>query len=319
MLQANCFAMHVYYELPSAPVLHDIALSIGTFDGVHRGHQLLIETLKSQAGARGLSPAVLTFQDMPYCFFKPDECPHLLTLPEEKIEAFKPLKIEHLFIVPFDNSIARQSAREFAGALVQNIGVKLLVIGPDFALGRDREGDARSLRDLGRELGFEVVVLDGKLLEDAAPISSTRVRDCVESGQVESAAQMLGHPFRLAGQVVSGQQLGRQIGVPTINIQPHPRKVLPQNGVYAVQAFFDEETVAHQAVLNIGMRPTVNGVKQSIEFHVIGETIETAPEQAHLEFIVRLRSEQKFPDLDALVAQIKNDIAQAQATFASNF
>lgn len=305
--------MHVYYELPTTPLLQNIALSVGTFDGVHRGHQLLIKTLRQEAKARGLSPAVLTFQDMPYCFFRPDDCPHLLSLPDEKIKAFEPLTLEHLFIVPFDEFIARQSAREFTHALVRNIGVKLLVIGPDFALGRDREGNTDALRDLGREQGFEVVVLGKKLLEEATPISSTRVRECVEAGQVEAAARLLGRPFTLSGQVISGQQLGRQIGVPTINIKPHTRKVLPQNGVYVVRAFFDDETLARPAVLNIGMRPTVNGTRQSIEFHVIGETIATPPQKARLEFMAHLRDEQKFPNLDALVAQIKKDMAQASA------
>ncbi len=154
--------MHVYHELPRAPLLQNLALSIGTFDGVHRGHQMLVETLNREAQARNLSSAVLTFQDMPYCYFSPDDCPHLLTLPDEKIQAFAPLQIEHLFIVPFDESIAQQSAREFTEALSKNLGIKLLVIGPDFALGRGREGDAKALRELGREFGFEVVVLEAK-------------------------------------------------------------------------------------------------------------------------------------------------------------
>jgi riboflavin kinase/FMN adenylyltransferase len=306
--------MHVYYELPRTPLNleQNIALSIGTFDGVHRGHKLLIETLRREAQTRKLAPAVLTFQDMPYCFFRPDACPHLLTLPDEKIQAFAPLNLEHLFIVPFNDSIAQQSARQFADTLARNTGMKLLVVGPDFALGRGREGDVATLSILGQEMGFDVVVLNEKLLEENAPISSTRVREYVEAGQVEVAMRLLGCPFSLSGEVVSGQQLGRQIGVPTINIQPHARKVLPQNGVYAVRAFLNEGAISHRAVLNIGMRPTVNGVAQSIEFHIIGETIETPPQQARLEFIARLRDEQKFPNLDALVGQIKNDIVQAQ-------
>jgi riboflavin kinase/FMN adenylyltransferase len=305
--------MHVYHELPRAPLSSNLALSIGTFDGVHRGHQLLVATLNREANSRGLAAAVLTFQDMPYCYFKPDDCPHLLTLPDEKIGAFAPLKIDQLFIVPFDAHIAQQSAREFCGALVKNLGVKLLVIGPDFALGRGREGDVKTLRELGKEFDFEVVVLDEKLRDEGRAISSTRVREAVEDGQVETAARLLGHPFALSGEVVSGQQLGRKIGVPTINIRPHSRKVLPQNGVYAARAFFDEENIFHRAALNIGLRPTVDGLRQTIEFHVIGETIETPPTQARLELMARLRAEQKFPDLDALVKQIKSDIAQAEA------
>lgn len=306
--------MHVYHELPVAPLSlpQNIALSIGTFDGVHRGHQLLIEVLNREAQLRHLTSAVLTFQDMPYCHFRPDDCPHLLTLPHEKIAAFEPLQVGHLFIVPFNEQIAKQSARDFCASLKRNLGVKLLVVGPDFALGKGREGDVAALRDLGRELDFEVVVLDEKLLDEERAISSTRVREAVENGEVETAARLLGHPFSLEGEVVSGQQLGRKIGFPTINIQPHSRKVLPQNGVYAVRAFFDEEKLSHRAALNIGVRPTVDGLKQTIEFHVIGETIETAPQQVRLEIAARLRAEQKFPGLEALVEQIKKDVVQAE-------
>jgi riboflavin kinase / FMN adenylyltransferase len=304
--------MFTHHQLPDAPLGRDLALTVGTFDGVHRGHQWLIGTLKSEAQKRGLRAAALTFTDMPYCFFRPDDCPHLLTLAPEKVAAFAPLGVDELFIVPFDEAIARQSAREFVGGVFGNLGVKLLVVGPDFALGRGRDGDVPALRALGAEFGFEVLVLEEKLTDEGRAISSTRVREAVEDGQVQSAARMLGRPFVLAGEVVSGQQLGRTIGVPTINIRPHERKALPKNGVYAARAFFDDETVSHPAALNIGVRPTVDGLKQSIEFHVIGETIETPPRRACLELVARLRDEQKFPGLDALVAQIRADVEQAR-------
>ena len=318
--------MRVLETLPQFPETADCALTIGTFDGVHRGHALLLETLKSEAAARGLSAAALTFQDMPYCYFRPDDCPRLLTLPGEKRDAFAAFNLDALYLIPFNAQLAEQSAEEFAArVLAKKLRAKLLVLGPDFALGKNRGGDVSTLRALGKTHGFEVVVLEKKLRDDG-DISSTRVRECVESGHLRTAARLLGRAFSLSGEVVSGQQLGRKIGVPTINIAPHPRKVLPENGVYAARAFFDNEASTRDAekssdaprdakdvALNIGWRPTVNGKNLSVEFHVIGENIETPPRFVILEIIERLRGEEKFDSLDALVSQMRRDIARANA------
>jgi riboflavin kinase/FMN adenylyltransferase len=303
--------MRVLNQLPSEPLNHDSVLTVGTFDGVHRGHAFLIEKLKSEAAQRGLQTAVLTFTDMPYCYFRPDECSRLLTLPHEKAAAFEPLQIDELLIVPFDKQIAEQPADEFvARVLVEKLRLKLLVAGPDFALGKGRSGDVAALRILGAQHGFEVVVLDEKLNDEGA-ISSTRIRECVEDGHMKTAGRLLGRPFALQGNVVSGQQLGRTIGVPTINLQVHPRKVLPANGVYAGRVFFDDSPTPHRAALNIGTRPTINGLNLSIEFHVIQENIEVPPQTAKLEIVERLRDEKKFPDLNTLVEQMQRDIARA--------
>jgi riboflavin kinase/FMN adenylyltransferase len=311
--------MRVLETLPQNPENADCALTIGTFDGVHRGHALLLETLKSEARKRGLQAAALTFQDMPYCHFRPDDCPRLLTLPDEKRAAFSAFNLDTLYLIPFDAALAAQSAQEFATrVLAETLRAKLLVLGPDFALGKNRGGDISTLRELGKTLGFEVVVL-GEKLRDDGDISSTRVRECVESGHLRTAARLLGRTFQLSGDVVSGQQLGRTIGVPTINITPHARKVLPQNGVYAARAFFDSDAKSADAksdgaknvALNIGWRPTVGGKNLSVEFHVIGENIEISPRRVTLEIIERLRGEEKFPNLDALVAQMQRDIARA--------
>lgn len=304
--------MQVHLALPLEPLLPACALTVGTFDGVHRGHQLLVGRVKQEAAKLGVPSAVLTFQDMPFCYFKPDECPQLLTLLDEKIEAFRALEIDHLFIVPFDKSIAEQSAETFAREVLSHqLGVKTLVCGPDFALGRDRAGDVAALRALGSSCGFEVQALQAKLLEDARPISSTRCRQNIEDGEVAFGARLLGRPFSLRGRVVSGQQLGRTIGFPTINLEPDKRKVVPAHGVYAVRAFFDDEPRSRRAALNIGVRPTVSGIGRSIEFHVLDETIAVPPRSARLEFVQRLRSEQKFAGVEALAAQLKQDISHA--------
>lgn len=306
--------MEIHTALPPRKIIDRCALSIGTFDGVHRGHQTLIAHLKTQATARNLPAAVLTFQDMPHCFFRPDDCPRLLTLPDEKIAAFSQLGIDHLFIVPFDASIAAQSYDDFTtGVLCDKLGARLLVIGPDFALGKGRAGDAGALKTLGEKIGFETEVLREKIEWQSEAISSTRVRGAVESGDVTGAAQMLGRAFSFAGEVVGGQKLGRTIGVPTINLQTSPRKVLPAAGIYAARAFLEDGSTPRAAALSIGTNPTVSDdAALKIEFHVIGETIPTPPKSARLEIVRWLRGEEKFDSLPALVAQMQNDIAQAR-------
>lgn len=304
--------MQVHRALPSQKILERCALTVGTFDGVHRGHQSLVARLKAEADARGLPCAALTFVDMPYCLFRPDDCPLLLTLADEKIAAFAQTPLDHLFIVPFTRAIAGQSAREFMRFWGETIGLKLFVGGPDFALGREREGDIAALKTLGQELGFETLALAEKLLQDGAPISSTRSRRIIEAGQVERAPAFLGRAYRMAGEVVTGDQIGRTIGVPTINLRPHERKCVPKNGVYAIFARLGDAAEPCAAVLNIGMRPTVGGLKKQIEFHVLDAHIEDVPQTAEIEFIARLRDEQRFDGLEALVAQMKLDMQTAK-------
>lgn len=306
--------MLVYTELPSHKILDRLALSVGTFDGVHCGHQRLIEILKREAAARDLPSAVLTFQDMPYCFFRPDDCPRLLTLPHEKIAAFEKLGIDHLFIVPFNRQIATQSYDSFAAEILcGRLGLKLLVAGPDFALGKDRDGTLEALRTLGGEIGFETHVLNEKVICEGAAISSTRVRGSVERGEVELATQMLGRTFAFEGEVVAGRQLGRTIGVPTINLKLHPRKVLAAKGIYAARAFFEDETTSRSVALSIGTNPTVSDDDSiKIEFHVIGEEIPVPPKTARLELVAWLRGEEKFDSLELLISQMQTDIAHAE-------
>ena len=309
--------MQVHTSLPASRILESCALTVGTFDGAHCGHQFLVENLKRHAARENLQSAVLTFQDMPYCFFRPDDCPRLLTLPEEKIAAFEKLGIDHLFIVPFDQTVAAQGYDAFAReVLCEKLGMKLLVAGPDFALGKNRAGDIPALKTLGAQLGFEVRVLDAKLKFKNAPISSTRVRNAIENGEVEDAARMLGRAFEFTGEVVSGKKLGRTIGVPTINLKTHARKVLPKNGVYAARAIFPDAST-HAAALSIGTNPTTDSDELvKIEFHVIEKTIEVAPKIARLEIVVRLRDEEKYDSLDALISQMRRDISEAKKVLA---
>jgi riboflavin kinase/FMN adenylyltransferase len=302
--------MQVHRVLPTEKILDNIALTVGSFDGVHKGHQSLVAQLKAEAQLRGLKSAALTFDDLPYCFFRPDACPKLLSLADEKIEHFAQTGLDHLFIIPFTSEIASTDCADFMRLLAEHIGLKLFMGGPDFALGKNRDGTIPQLQELGKAFGFEAKALDVKLPENGAPISSTRCRGVIEGGQIELARQFLNRTYKLAGNVISGDKIGRKIGVPTINLQVAPRKCLPKNGVYAVYAHFDGQVLP--AALNMGFRPTVGGLKHQIEFHVLDRNIETPPESVEIEYIARLRDEQKFDDIDALVAQMKRDLATAR-------
>ncbi len=309
--------MQVHRALPSRRLFDGLALTVGTFDGVHRGHQLLARTLHDEATRCGLQSAALTFDDMPFCFFAPDECPKLLSLPDEKIAAFREqTPLDHLFIVPFDREMAQTSARDFMARWIETTEMRLFVGGPDFALGREREGTIAQLVSLGRELGFEARALESKLLESGAPISSTRARGVVEAGQIELARPFLGRLYTLSGHVVSGDQIGRTIGAPTINLSVPERKCVPKNGAYAVRVRFDAEDAWRGAALNIGMRPTVGGLRRQIEFHVLDATIDPPPARAEVEFVARLRDEQRFGGLDELRAQLERDFARARQVLA---
>lgn len=289
------------------------ALTIGAFDGVHLGHQSLVTQVRGVARERGLRAAALTFDDMPFFYFKPEECARLLTLPPEKIRAFEPLGLDDLLVVPFDASIAEQPAEDFVReVLVARLRLKYLLIGPDFALGKNRSGTAATLTQMGREHGFEVRVLESKVEFGGEAISSTRIRGGIEEGHLKTAREMLGRPFELAGEVVSGQQIGRTIGVPTINIEPHPRKLVPAHGVYACRAELDDDGKWRPCALNIGMRPTVGGLARQIEFHVLDEKIDEAPRTARLQVLERLRDERRFGSLDELVAQMRRDFGLAR-------
>ena len=291
-------------------MLSNCALTIGTFDGVHRGHQLLIARLREEAGKRSLKAVALTFDDMPICLLRPEVCPALLTLPDEKIAAFAQTPLDHLFVVPFTRAIADQEAHQWMQSWIETIGMKLFVGGPDFALGRERRGTISQLRAIGAHLGFEALALEGKLVEGDAAISSTRSRDVIERGEVARAPSFLGRPYHLSGRVVSGQQLGRTIGFPTINIEPDNRKCVPRHGVYAARAFWQGHS--YPVALNIGVRPTVDGSKRQIEFHVLDHAISTPPQTVEIEFVARLRDETKFNTLQDLTRQLEQDVQQAK-------
>jgi len=298
------------YDLPEKPYPKETVLTIGNFDGVHRGHQELIKLVVKRARELGADAAVLTFHPHPLEILKPGTQVKRLNSQEERAELLASLGIDLLVMYPFTRETAQTSARDFVAALKERLRMRELWVGPDFALGRNREGNIEKLRELGRELGFEVRVFPTFVWQGQA-IHSTDIREMVSSGRVEEAHELLGRPYRLSGQVVAGARRGKKIGFPTINISPCPGHLMPATGVYAAWAVIGDGS-RYPAVVNVGRRPTFGGNGIVVEAHLLDFVGDVYGWEVELWFHKRLRDEKKFPGVDALVEQIGKDIEAAR-------
>lgn len=300
-------------------------VTIGNFDGLHRGHQALLRqviAVAQEAFATGAvkeraQSGLITFAPHPLVVLRP-EIPHfLLTTPEERLELAAQLGIDFGIVQSFTPEIAQLEAREFIGLLKTHLGLAGLVVGPDFALGRGRKGDLNALRALGEEYHYTLHVIE-PIVQTAGPVRSSSIRQAIQVGDVATAAALLDRYYSVSGEVVSGDQRGRQIGIPTANLQTAPDKLLPANGVYATRVRIEQEESRYfNSVTNLGVRPTVDGTQQRLETHILDFPPATHSGDLYgqvltIEFVARLRNEQRFSSLDALVAQIQLDIQQAR-------
>jgi riboflavin kinase / FMN adenylyltransferase len=299
--------MKICHTLDSINHLKNAVVTSGTFDGVHIGHQKILNRLKEISEQSGGESVVLTFWPHPRMVVSDDsQNLQLLSTIDEKIQLFEQLGIQHLIIIPFTRAFSELTSEEFIQqVLVQRIGTRKLVIGYDHRFGRNREGSFEFLKKNSETYGFEVEEIPRQDIEDLA-ISSTRIRQALQSGQVGVAKDLLGRSYSLTGTVVKGKQLGRTLGFPTANLYLHEAyKLVPANGVYVVKAHYADKT--YNAILNIGVRPTVDGTHRTIEAHLLDFEKEIYGEDLTLELLQYLRPEQKFASLDALVSQIKKD------------
>lgn len=284
-------------------------VTVGTFDGIHRGHQQLIGGMAEAAHATGDIAVAITFDPHPAntLGYQP---PPLLTTVEERAELMAALGLDVLAVLPFTEAMSRTPATDFVEALVRHLRLIQLWGGPDFALGYQREGDVPFLRRLGADCGFTVHIVE-PLTWEGNLVSSSRVRAALEAGNISEATGCLGRPFRLTGRVVHGRGLGHSIGVPTANMSPSPGRLIPAGGVYACMAH-TEHHGTHPAVTNVGTRPTFGRNKLVVETHALDFDGELYGQRLMLDFIARLRDERPFSTPNALVKQIHNDIAQAR-------
>ncbi len=289
-------------------------LTIGVFDGVHRGHQQIINKLTAGAHLVNAPAVVLTFWPHPATVLGNIEV-KCLTTPDERAELLFDLDIDVVITQTFDRSIANTSAQDFAERLSRHLGLKQMLMGYDFALGKGREGNSARLIEIGRRLGYKVEVIPA-VSDESGVISSTEIRKLVGTGDVEEAAGLLGHRYSLQGPVVHGDGRGRSIGIPTANIDYPKDKVIPSNGIYACWAYLDG--MKYRTMTNIGTNPTFTPDKQTsnVEAYLLDFDRDIYDQDIKVEFVKRLRDEVKFSSVDALLAQIRLDVQQGRELLA---
>jgi riboflavin kinase/FMN adenylyltransferase len=295
------------------PSHYGCVLSIGNFDGVHRGHAEVIRNLVSKAHHFQLPATIMTFEPQPQELFRGDHAPARLSLLRDKVRLLDELEIDRLLCVNFTRSFASQPAQAFIEELLVNkLGVKYLVVGDDFCFGKGREGNFDMLVAAGKKFGFSVVSTQSFVV-GTHRVSSTLVREQLMLGHLEQARRLLGHPFMLSGKVAHGQKIGRTIGFPTANIALK-RKVVPIRGVFAVRFFWHGSDV-YEGVANVGFRPTVQGQVCQLEVHLFDFDGDLYGKRVEVELVAKIRDEQPFESLDALKKQILNDANEAKALF----
>ncbi|HET9915057.1 MAG TPA: bifunctional riboflavin kinase/FAD synthetase [Anaerolineales bacterium] len=281
-------------------------LTVGVFDGVHRGHQQIIKQLTTGAHANEAPAVVLTFDPHPASVLTGREI-RCLTLPDERASLLEKFGVDVVVTERFTRELSTVSAYDFMERLTRRLELKHLLIGYDFALGKGREGNATRLAQIGLELGYTVEVVFA-LSDESGVISSTEIRKLIEIGNVAEAARLLGHPYSLQGPVIHGDGRGRTIQVPTANIGYSHEKMIPARGIYACWAYLGD--VQYRAAVNIGINPTFTSDKQTpnVEAHLLDFRRDLYGEDVRLEFVARLRDELKFDSVDVLIEQIWKDV-----------
>lgn len=288
----------------------DSLLTVGVFDGVHLGHQILLSELKSRAQQQGLLSGVVTFQSHPRRLLQPSNKLPFLNDVDDRLEKIRNLGIDLVVAIPFTIETARLSARDFVALLQKYLKMKGLVVGPDFALGREREGNIAQLQQLSREMGFTLDIIKPVGIGSEV-VSSTLLRNTLFQGDVRKAARLLGQPFYLKGRVIPGTHHGLDLGFPTANLEIHPGQALPADGVYVTTTEIAGKS--YNSVTNIGNRPTFGNNPQTVETYVLDFNGDLYGQVIKVSFIERLRNEVRFKSLDELSEQIKKDVAQARA------
>jgi riboflavin kinase/FMN adenylyltransferase len=295
--------------LTAAGIAGPSVVTIGTFDGVHLGHQHLVRDVARQARARSAVAVGLTFDPRPAEILRPDVPSLYLCTVSRRAELLRQAGLDRVVVVPFDRELSLMSAASFSETLVREIGMRELVGGPDLALGHRREGTPEVLRDLGQRLGFDLRLVPGFEI-DGQPVRTRVIRQLLAEARLAEAEMLLGRRYSVDGTVVRGDGRGTTIGVPTANVATSPRLVLPGNGVYAV--YFQCDGERWPGAANLGVRPTFDGQSRSLEIHLLDFSGNLYGKAVEVEFVQRLRPEQRFANVGELIAQIHRDIAKSR-------
>jgi riboflavin kinase/FMN adenylyltransferase len=291
--------------------LENAWLTVGVFDGIHRGHQAILSQLTAGAHASDAPAVLLSFDPHPAVVLAGRDI-RLLTTPEERAALAASLNVDAVITLPFDRALAEVTAQEFMSRLKERTGLTHLLIGYDFALGKGREGNAGRLAEIGKEMGFALQVANA-VSDESGVISSTEIRKLVLLGNVAEAAKLLGRNYWLSGTVIHGDGRGRHIHIPTANILYPESKLLPANGIYACRARLG--TDAYLAATNVGFNPTFTPDKRTVnvEAHILDFDRDLYGQELQLEFVARLRDEMKFNSVEALLTQIRADIEKTRS------
>lgn len=292
----------------------ETAVTIGNFDGVHKGHQAIFNTLVSRARSKALQATVISFEPLPHEYFNSGSQPLRLQGLREKVASIKASGVDRLLLLHFDHSLAKQRAEDFIDELlVKRLNTRHLVIGDDFRFGHQRAGTYKMLQNASSTHGFSLE--QSPTCNFAGErISSTRIRKHLRAGELDSATTLLGRPYRISGRVVHGEKLGRQLGFPTANVALGSHQP-PLRGVFAVWAHDCESGERFAAVANLGERPTIGGRKLLLEVHALDQTVHWYGHHLAIDFINQLRQERRFDSLDDLKAQIGRDSEAARQLF----
>ena len=306
--------MKVYTDLDSLPHFFNAVITTGSFDGVHTGHLLILEQLLKEAEKKGGTAVVITFYPHPKHVIqvKGKNGVQILNTPAEKYELLQSKGIEHIVVVPFDNEFSELSARDYIEQfLVKRFHPTVIVVGYDHRFGKNRSGDFSLLKQAGAEFNFEVREIPEHVMKNIT-VSSTKIREAMLAGDIKTAAGYLGYDYFFSGNVIEGNKLGRTIGYPTANLHSDDEdKLIPGNGVYAVDAELQGRKL--KGMMNIGVRPTVDGTKRMIEVNLFDFDEDIYGQTMKVTLKHRLRSEVKFAGLDELKAQLARDKEDAQS------
>ncbi len=285
-------------------------VTIGTFDGVHRGHQRLLARAVERGEELQLPVTGITFEPVPAAVLRPESFPGRIATAQEKLALLSEAGLDEIVVVPFTPELSTWSPDDFMRWLQEKTGLRELWVGEEFALGKNRTGTVERLTEIGEALGFRVVTVP-RLTNGSEVVSSSQVRSAVMAGDVARARRLLGRPFRVAGEVVHGQHLGRQIGFPTANVAPPPGLAPLADGIFAAWAWLPDEEAPRPAVTYIGSRPTVDDGERMIETHLLDFEGDLYGQTLATDFLERIRPDARFDSLEDLIAQQRIDKAQA--------
>lgn len=308
--------MRIRDELAQHSPAVDSAVTIGVFDGVHRGHLHLLSNLRREAGRTARASVVITFRNHPASVIRPAISPRFLTTVEERLRLIEDTGIDIVAPVTFGLELSRIRAREFAALLQERLRMKQLVVGPDFAMGHRREGDVSMLASLGEEMGFSVVVVEPLIGGDGEVIKSTLARVALSRGDIARVSNLLGRKFGLSGTVVKGHGRGGPMGFPTANLEAAEGMAVPGNGIYATWAHVGEGR--YMAATSIGVRPTFKDGDHTIEAYLMDFDADLYGREIRLEFIDRLRDELSFDSVEELQEQIEKDVYRTRAVLEAS-